>query len=144
MCLNVLNMSARRELFCEFFRYAMVGGIAFLADFGALVGAQEVCFKQMAWGIYVSTALGFIVGLTVNYVLSLAFVFVGEHERGKGRSVTAFCVFGLIGLVGLGLTELGMWFGVTLCSWNYMLVKAFVTAVVLMWNYLGRKIIIFR
>lgn len=128
----------------EFLRYVVVGGIAFLADFGTLVGFQELVFHRLSFGVYVSTVCGFIVGLSVNYFLSLIFVFTQAKDRGKGRSFWAFVVFGVIGLVGLGLTELGMWFGIECLDWNYMIVKILVTGAVLMWNYLGRKLIIFR
>ena len=137
-------MKLPATLILEFLRYAVVGGIAFLADFGALVGFQELVFRQYAWGVYVATVCGFVVGLAVNYFLSLLFVFTQAKDRGKGRSFGAFVVFGVIGLVGLGLTELGMWFGIECLGWNYMVVKILVTGAVLMWNYLGRKLIIFR
>lgn len=132
------------RLICEFLRYAVVGGIAFLTDFGALVASQELFFRQFPWGVYAATVVGFMVGLAVNYFLSLVFVFTSAKDKGKGRSVGAFLVFGVIGLVGLGLTEVGMWIGIELLRWNYMIVKFFVTGGVLMWNYLGRKLIIFR
>ena len=131
-------------LLCEFLRYAVVGGIAFLADFGTLVGFQELVFHRWAWGVYAATVCGFVVGLAVNYFLSLLFVFTQAKDRGKGRSFGAFVVFGVIGLIGLGLTELGMWLGIECLGWNYMVVKILVTGAVLMWNYLGRKLIIFR
>ena len=98
----------------------------------------------MDWGIYAATATGFGVGLAVNYALSLLFVFTQPKDRGKGRSVGAFVVFGIVGLLGLLWTELGMWLGIEILEWNYMLVKVFVTGAVLVWNYLGRKILIFR
>lgn len=132
------------SLFSEFFRYGIVGGIAFLADFGALVGTKELLFRDWSSGVYVAAVVGFVVGLVVNYWLSLLFVFTAQKDRGKGRSWGAFLVFGIIGVVGLGLTELGMWVGVELLAWNYMIVKMLVTGAVLMWNYLGRKLIIFR
>lgn len=128
----------------EFVRYAVVGGVAFLVDFGTLVLAQEAFFKNFASGVYISTVLGFIAGLAVNYVLSLLFVFTQEKDRGKGRNLGAFLVFGAIGALGLLWTELGMWAGVELLGWNYMLVKIFVTGAVLVWNYLGRKVLIFN
>lgn len=128
----------------EFLRYAVVGGIAFLADFGTLVGFQELVFHRWGWGVYAATVCGFVVGLAVNYFLSLLFVFTQAKDRGKGRSFGAFVLFGVIGLVGLGLTELGMWLGIEGLGWNYMIVKILVTGAVLMWNYLGRKLIIFR
>lgn len=128
----------------EFLRYIVVGGVAFVADFGTLVACQELLFSSLDWGIYAATATGFGVGLAVNYALSLLFVFTQPKDRGKGRSVGAFVVFGIVGLLGLLWTELGMWLGIEILEWNYMLVKVFVTGAVLVWNYLGRKILIFR
>lgn len=133
-----------KTLFFEFLRYAVVGGIAFLADFGALVGSNELLLKNVAGGVYIATVIGFIVGLAVNYFLSLIFVFTSAKDRGKGRSVGAFLIFAVIGLIGLGLTELGMWIGIELLKWNYMIVKILVTGAVLIWNYAGRKVIVFR
>ena len=127
----------------EFLRYAVVGGIAFLVDFGTLVACEELVFKRLSFGVYLATVCGFVAGLLMNYFLSLRYVFVQEKDRGKGRSFGAFVVFGVIGLVGLGLTELGMWFGIECLVWNYMIVKILVTGCVLMWNYLGRKLIVF-
>jgi len=128
----------------EFMRYAVVGGIAFVADFGTLVLSQELFLKTVANGVYIATVFGFVVGLVVNYLLSLWFVFTQAKDQGKGRSVGAFLVFGIIGLIGLGWTELGMWLGIEVVGWNYMIVKVFVTGAVLLWNYLGRKILIFN
>ena len=128
----------------EFFRYAIVGGIAFLADFGTLVAAQELFLKQYPSGVYIATVFGFVVGLAVNYALSLWFIFTQKKDKGKGRSLGAFLVFGVIGLLGLLWTELGMWAGIELLEWNYMVVKVLVTGAVLVWNYLGRKVLIFR
>jgi len=125
-------------------RYVVVGWIAFVADFGTLVLTQELFLKDVSNGVYIATVFGFAVGLVVNYLLSLWFVFTQPKDRGKGRSVGAFLVFGVVGLMGLGWTELGMWVGVAVLEWHYMVVKVLVTGVVLMWNYLGRKILIFN
>ena len=127
----------------EFLRYIVVGGIAFMADFVTLVGSQELFFHRYAGGVYWATVMGFVVGLAVNYFLSLLFVFTSAKDKGKGRSVGAFIIFGVVGLLGLGWTELGMWVGISCLKLNYMFVKILVTGVVLMWNYLGRKILVF-
>lgn len=142
--LTVGRFTGLKALFWEFFRYGIVGGVAFLADFGALVACQELWLKAYAWGLYVSTVAGFVVGLVVNYALSLWFVFTAAKDRGKGRSAGAFAVFGIIGALGLAWTELGMWLGVAVLGWNYQVVKVLVTGAVLVWNYAGRKVLIFR
>ena len=148
----------------EFLRYIVVGGIAFVVDFGSLYISKEYIFHNLTYGIYLSTAVGFILGLIVNYVLSLKFVFTQAKDQGKGRDTKSFAIFAVIGIIGLGLTELGMYIGCDLLKpqldsslayigslinydlvkYGYLLVKCVVTAVVLLWNYAGRKIIIFR
>jgi len=127
----------------EFVKYAVVGGVAFAADFGTMVLSQECFFARFSWGVYIAAMLGFLVGLAVNYALSLWFVFTRDRYADRGRSVGSFLAFGVIGALGLAWTELGMWLGVHVLSMNYMLVKIFVTAAVLAWNFLGRKWLVF-
>lgn len=138
-----MNLESTVIIVKEFLRYAVVGGIAFLADFATLVFVEELFFKELPYGVYIATALGFAVGLVVNYALSILFVFTQEADRHKGRSLGAFAIFGAVGLLGLFWTELGMWLGVKVIGWNYKIVKVLVTGAVLVWNYLGRKLLVF-
>lgn len=130
-------------LFYEFARYLVVGGVAFIADFVTLWLLREYTFPKTNAGVYYAAAGGFCIGLIVNYLLSLWFVFTQPHHKGKGRSIGAFCIFGVIGLIGLALTELGMWAGLKFHI-DYRLAKIIITGIVLVWNYLARKIIIFK
>lgn len=139
---SVRNMKAT-NLVCEFLRYAVVGGIAFVADFGVMVATAETVFRPFSCGVYLSVACGFLAGLSVNYVLSIRYVFTDASCAGKGRTLGAFLAFGTIGLIGLALTEFGMWVGVAVLGVHYTLVKAVVTVLVLLWNYLARRVIVF-
>lgn len=133
------------KLFKEFFRYAVVGGISFLADTGTLALFEEFIFTEKEGiGLFISTAAGFIVGLIVNYILSLIFVFKGSENKRSGKDVKSFIVFTIVGVIGLGLTELGMYIGVNVLSFHYLFTKIVVAAIVLVWNYAGRKILIFK
>ena len=134
-----------QKLFWEFFRYAVVGGIAFVADWGTLFIFREYIFNGgTKAGLFAATAAGFIAGLIVNYVLSIIFVFRKSENKSSGKGVRAFAVFTVIGIIGLGLTELGMYAGVYLLDWHYLIVKIIVAALVLIWNYCGRKIFVFN
>lgn len=129
----------------EFLRYVVVGGISFLADFGTLTVFEEFVFTQKTdWQIFVSTAAGFIVGLVVNYILSLLFVFRSSDNKSSGKSVGGFLIFALVGIIGLGITEGLMHLGVNILHFHYMLTKIVTAGIVLVWNYLGRKILIFN
>lgn len=138
---KLLNMA----LIKEFLRYVVVGGISFLADFGTLTLFEEVFLTGgEKWQIFISTAAGFIVGLAVNYILSLVFVFRAEDNRNSGKSIGAFLIFALVGIIGLGITEGLMHLGVNVLHFHYMLTKIVAAGIVLVWNYLGRKILIFK
>lgn len=140
-------MDKKKELMpllYEFLRYLIVGGSAFLVDFGVLILFNNILPGLSGYRLYIATALGFIAGLIFNYIFSILIVFKAARQSNIGRSLGAFLIFTLIGLVGLGLTELGMYAGTALLLINYMLVKVVVTAIVLLWNYLGRKIFIFK
>lgn len=128
----------------EFFRYVIVGGISFLADFGTLTLFEELVFKQkIDWQIFISTAAGFVVGLTVNYILSLLFVFRSSENKNSGKSVGDFFIFALVGIIGLGITEGLMHLGVNVLHFHYTITKIAAAGIVLIWNYLGRKIFVF-
>lgn len=133
-----------KPLLYEFMRFCLVGGAAFLVDFGTLVLLNNILPEMSGFRLYIATAGGFIVGLTVNYILSVRFVFISAREAHVGRTVKAFVIFALVSAVGFGLTELGMYVGTELLFINYMLVKIVVTGIVLMWNYIGRKVFIFK
>lgn len=130
----------------EFLRYAVVGGISFLADFGTLTLFEEIVFErqQENWQIFVSTAAGFVVGLIMNYILSLIFVFRSSDNRSSGKSVWEFVIFALVGVVGLGITEGLMHLGVNVLHFHYMITKIVTAGIVLVWNYLGRKLLVFN
>ena len=129
----------------EFLRYLVVGGTAFLIDYATLYLLSHFVFRSMGdFGIYLATAIGFVAGLTYNYILSLIWVFQCAKERRQGRSVGGFALFALIGIIGLLLTEGGMYVGFQLLQIHYMIVKLFVAAIVLLWNYGARKLLIFR
>lgn len=124
------------KLIKEFFRYCIVGGLAFLIDFGILVLLTEV--SKLDYKL--SAICGFVAGLIVNYILSKVFVFKQEVKK----EVKAFIIFSFVGVVGLGLTELGMWLGSDVWKFDYRIAKVAMTGVVLIWNYTGRKILVFN
>lgn len=134
----------KRELFAEFCRYVVVGGTAFLVDIGLLyIFFNFVFFGFVKTGLYIATFLAFFGSLVYNYWLSVLFVFK-DAQLAEVKSTRTFFAVALVAIVGLILTELGMFVGVELLAFHYLRVKAFVGAVVLIWNYGARKVWIFR
>ena len=134
-----------KMLFFEFFRYVIVGAIAFFVDSGVLAMFREfILTGGTSFELFICTAAGFISGLVTNYVLSLVFVFKKSENSGNAKSIAGFTVFTAVGLIGLGLTELGMYVGVYVFCWHYLITKVLVSGLVMVWNYVGRKVLVFK
>ncbi|OHE40856.1 MAG: hypothetical protein A2Y16_02865 [Tenericutes bacterium GWF2_57_13] len=121
------------------FRYLFVGGTAFLFDFG-IYALTNVWYGDADLAIALETAAGFLVGLSVNFLLSKRFVFT-EKANGVGAG-GEFLAYGAIGLIGLflsmGLTVLGA------KIMNELLARAIVAVLVLFYNYFARKLLLYR
>lgn len=130
----------------EFLRYGIVGGIAFLVDFALLFTSREFIFTGNGVDLYCATACGFVGGITVNTLLSIRFVFLEEAvlKKERGKNLKDILLITMVGLVGLFLTEIGMYIGTQFLFLHYLIVKIIVTGIVLIWNYIGRKVIIFN
>lgn len=142
-------MDKKKQILLEFLRYAVVGGVSFVVDAGLMTLCKELFFKQdpTAGQMALCVAVGFVAGLLTNYLLSSLFVFRSEEQRDRSRDPKAFFIYAAVGLIGFGLTELGMWIGTGLVGLDgfwYVLVKCFVAGVVLIWNYVGRKIFVYH
>jgi putative flippase GtrA len=155
----------KKQLLAEIFRFLLVGGLATIADYivfylfrqwllpSSLIGGKGWDITSLA----IATAFGFVVGLIVNWVLSVKFVYRQVRDEAQARSKKSFAIFTVIGVIGLGLTELGVLllvavlpeitlFGVTefLLPWEEWIAKAVMTCIVLVFNYVGRKLFIFK
>lgn len=152
----VLKICFGNKRIAEILRFCIVGGVATVVDF-LVMGITLYIFNPSLYPNFfnvfygggtptvlascVGTGAGFIAGLIVNYVLSVLFVF---DEKGNSKTFSGFVVFALLSAGGLAINVLGMYLFVDLAHWNEWLIKIMLTLVVLVYNYLTRKLIIFR
>lgn len=142
--------------FCEVVRFLIVGGIATLIDMfvmGLVLYAFEPSLYPKFYNIWfgggeprtvatvVGTASGFLSGLIVNYIFSVLFVF---NNKGKSKSVGGFIVFALLSAVGLGIHVGGMYLGYNVLGINEWIVKIALTLIVLVYNYISKRMLLFR
>lgn len=145
---NKMSKKSSKNLF-EFFRYAIVGGIAALIDMGVLALFKEVVFggSETVSVLIIATTAGFFAGLAVNFILSRAFVFTSAEQHRQDGGWKGFLLYALVGAIGYGLTVFLMWVGTNITGraglW-YLLVNCFVKGIVLIWNYIGRKLLVYR
>jgi putative flippase GtrA len=116
----------------QFFRYIFVGGSSFLIDIGFLYILTEF----FGYFYLTSAAIAFILGLIVNYLLSTYWVF---NKRKFDNLTFQFGIFAIIGIVGLGLNELFIWFFTAELNFYYLISKILAAALILFWNFFARK-----
>ena len=100
------------NLFIQFFRYTLVGGLAFVVDLVLLFVLTEYAH----WHYLVSATLSFLAGLLVNYILSTQCIF--RSSKIKNKKIE-FILFGLIGVIGLGLNNVLLYFFTDLIGLYY-------------------------
>ena len=118
------------------FKYALVGGVAFLLDFGLLFFLTEYLHVYYV----LSATAAFVAGLLCNYILSVYWVF---QERALSNRLTEFLVFSLIGVVGLLLNDGLIWSLTEMGGMHYLASKVLAAVVIFFWNFFARRQLLF-
>ena len=125
----------KNELFNQIMKFGVVGGIAFIIDYICLIISKEI----FGLSVLLSAAIAFIISVIFNYILSIKWVFNVNKEIDQKKNFIIFIVLSIIGLI---LTEIIMWFGTDIIKISYLIVKIFATAIVMIFNFITRKIFI--
>jgi len=120
------------KLFKQLFRFGIVGGLAFLIDSGVLFVLTEYL------NVYylVSSVISFIVSLIFNYILSIFWVF----DVKKKQTINEISLFVILSVIGLGINQLIYWLCVEFLAIHYLVSKIGATAVVMVYNFITRKL----
>ena len=122
-----------KKLIAQFMKFGVVGFLAFIIDYGLLALLTEV----FSVNYLVSAPISFIASVVFNYVASMRYVFTHKEDMSRRREFIIFVVLSVIGLI---INNALMWAGVELLHVHYLIVKIVATAVVMVWNFVTRKI----
>ena len=122
-----------KQLIAQFAKFGVVGVIAFVIDYGLMVLLTELFNVNYL----ISATISFTASVVFNYAASMRYVFT--HKEGLSRR-REFIIFVVLSVIGLLVNDALMWAGVDLFGISYLLVKIFATAVVMVWNFVTRKI----
>ena len=139
-------------LFWEIFRFAIVGLVAAIFDFATCFIFQFLIFGGST-ALYVTgiaTVMGFIIGVTINYLMSTYMVYKAAKSN-FSKSAKGIITFLVLSAIGLGI---GVGIQYVLYDWLYIVVGVsfltypvdFVirTLIVMVYNYITRKLFIYR
>lgn len=123
--------------FAQLFRYTIVGGLAFVVDYGLLF----ILTEYFHFHYLLSATISFIAGLVVNYMISTRWIF--RHSKLENRMME-FVIYSLIGVIGLLVNNAMLYLLTDYLHIHYMFSKLITAAVVMGWNFVGRKVILFK
>lgn len=157
----------------EILRFLVIGVVATIFDAATRLLISHLMRniqEPLAWlTIVVPVFVGFVVGVIVNYVFSILWVFQNVEDKGKAKTQKSFWLFVLLGFIGLlfheglnygaealfnlgGISIVrgqqlvietimnGTWsFFSSVDFWMWAIIFVVGTLIVLVWNYLSRK-----
>ncbi|HIR59196.1 MAG TPA: GtrA family protein [Candidatus Onthousia excrementipullorum] len=128
-----IKLSKKHEnLLIQIFKFAIVGGIATVIDFVFLYIFREFCH----FPVLISNTLSFCISVIYNYIASVKWVFDVNKEKDAKKQFIIFIVFSVMGLL---LNDLIMWISVDFLSIYYLLAKIIATSIVMIFNFVTRK-----
>ena len=151
------EFNEKHKRLCEIIRFLIVGGIATVIDM-LVMGVVLYLFNPSLYPHFynvwigkvgepstlatiVGTGIGFCVSVIANYLLSVMFVY---EEKGNSKTAKGVFLFIFFSVGGLFLQIFGMWLGFDVCGINEWITKIIMTFVVLVYNYVSRKLFIFK
>ncbi len=122
-----------KKLFAQIMKFGVVGVVAFVIDYGLLALLTEV----FGVNYLVSATISFTASVIFNYLASMRYVFT--HKEGMSRR-REFVIFVALSAAGLVINNVCMWAGVELLGVHYLITKIGATFIVMVWNFVTRKI----
>jgi putative flippase GtrA len=134
--LKKLLFSKTQHMNIQLFRALIAGGVACTGDFIALYILTNI------FNVYylISAIIAFCIGTIISYFASIIWVF---DKRKLDNKKFEFILFCLIGIVGLGINEMFIWFFTEKVLLFYMYSKIIATIAVYFTNFFSRRMILF-
>lgn len=115
-------------------RFAAVGAVATSVHYAILLSLVELAGLRPL----VATVIGFVFGALVGYSLNRRFTF--ETRPAFGRGLIKFLI-----VIGIGgLLNAAIFAFIVRLGPHYMIAQVIATGLVLIWNYAGSRLVVFR
>ena len=122
------------KLLMQILKFGVVGGTAFLIDYGIFT----ILSQLLNIHYLIASIISFSISVIYNYILSIKWVF----DVSKKQTSKEFIIFIILSVIGLGLNSLIMYVSVDLMKIHEMISKIVATVIVMVYNFITRKIFI--
>lgn len=129
-------MNKTKKEFKNFILYAIVGGIATLSEWIIFFFLDEL----FSIHYIVATVIAYVISTFVNWLAGRLILFKSTE---KGVVLEIISIY-LTSIIGLLLNMLIMWGAVEKIGINEMISKIAATVIVFGWNYVIRKVVIYK
>ena len=129
-------MERYRPLIAQLARFLIVGGVSFTIDYGLFTLLYAVGVAHLA-----ASATSFTISLFANYALSRRYVFDVNDDVNIVREFTAYVG---LNVIALGLNTAVLYVCADLMGASPFLGKIVATAIVLVYNFISRKLLLER
>ncbi len=123
----------KKELLIQIFKFLIVGGTATIIDWII----YYLLYNYINLSPLIANILSFSISVVYNYYISIKWVFNVNNEKNKRNVFIGFIVLSIIGLL---ITELLLWIFINILGINIMLSKIISTIIVMIFNFITRKI----
>ena len=120
------------HLFTQIFKFVIVGGIATIIDWII----YYICYNFIHISPFISNVFSFSISVIYNFIASVKWVFVVDEAKSKKRIFIEFIIFSIIGLL---ISEGLLYLFIKVMNLNEMLSKIIATAIVMVFNFITRK-----
>lgn len=127
-----------KKLLEQIVKFGIVGVLAFVIDYAVLFALVEFFHMDSI----AAATISFTVSVIFNYLASMKYVFVGRADQSKR---TQFIIFIVLSVIGLLINDGIMWVLNSILkgfipTYYYLVSKIVATAIVMVWNFVSRKI----
>lgn len=124
----------------QIMKFGAAGFLCFFIEWILLVLLKELVKLPLV----AANTLAFAVSAVVNYILSISFIF--ETDKSKNR-MQEFAVFFAMAVGGAIINNVVLYYGTMMLEkllgrYAYMLMKAFAAGVVMIYNFITRKLVL--
>lgn len=130
-----------RKLVEQIIKFGGVGLVCTGIEYVLLFVMESLLSVDLLW----ATAISFLTSTVINYILSVKFVFDVNNGKDKKTNATVFIIMSVIGMaINQAIMQAGVWVLGDAMDKLYMLVKILATGLVMVYNFITRKLFLER